>query len=160
MRFPGKCRNRPKKRPHPNIYFFKMRYMQQMFAGQQAAGAHQCTPAEYGMVGVWIGLIKPTGTRVNRIGTNAFPTPDDWDYKGYLWSMPRATRTLKQPPSHGLRSVLNKALIFKVGTTTGHWERPRANPSPFNQYQQAKQYPTLRPYPSSISPRPLSPTAR
>ncbi|KAK3350206.1 hypothetical protein B0T25DRAFT_262111 [Lasiosphaeria hispida] len=32
----------PKKRPLPNIYFFQMRYaMQQLFAGQQAAGALQ-----------------------------------------------------------------------------------------------------------------------
>ncbi|KAK3364269.1 hypothetical protein B0T25DRAFT_493064 [Lasiosphaeria hispida] len=64
-------------------------------------------------------LIKPTGTGVARIGKNSLPTRGDWESKGYITSKPRARGILKQPPTHGLRSIPNGGSIFKVGTTTG-----------------------------------------
>ncbi|KAK3364312.1 hypothetical protein B0T25DRAFT_493098 [Lasiosphaeria hispida] len=64
-------------------------------------------------------LIKPTGTGVSRIGENALPTKDDWKKRGFQAHRPRARGNLKQPPDHGLRSLANADLVFKVGTTTG-----------------------------------------
>ena len=64
-------------------------------------------------------LIKPTGNGVDRVGKNALPTREDWHRKGYITSKPKAKGSLKQPPTHGLRSIKNAAPIFKVGTSTG-----------------------------------------
>ncbi|KAK3364331.1 hypothetical protein B0T25DRAFT_61230 [Lasiosphaeria hispida] len=78
-------------------------------------------------------LIKPTGTGVARVGKNTLPTRADWHKKGYISSKPRARGSLKQPPSHGLRSVPNGDPIFKLGTTTGatggvfSWLKPKVN---------------------------------
>ncbi|KAK3339843.1 hypothetical protein B0T25DRAFT_618478 [Lasiosphaeria hispida] len=64
-------------------------------------------------------LIKPTGTGVARIGKNSLPTCGDWENRGYITRCPWDRGTLEQPPAHGLRSIPNGGLIFKVGAATG-----------------------------------------
>jgi hypothetical protein len=66
-------------------------------------------------------LIKLLGNPPLRTGKNTLPTVDEWTARDYSYWPEVAVcgSSLRQPPGEGLRSTLNGAPVFKLGTSSG-----------------------------------------